>query len=45
MVTPEPDIIKIPRLGVNFVIMGCDGIWEKKSNSEMVKWIDRKISD
>ena len=23
----------------DFIIMGCDGIWEKKSNDEMVEWI------
>ena len=23
----------------DFIIMGCDGIWEKKSNEEMVNWI------
>lgn len=23
----------------DFIIMGCDGIWEKKSNEEMVAWI------
>jgi len=23
----------------DFIIMGCDGIWEKKSNDEMVAWI------
>ena len=24
--------------------MGCDGIWERKSNEQMVKWIDHKIN-
>ena len=23
--------------------MGCDGIWEKKSNEEMVEWIYKEI--
>lgn len=27
--TPEDD----------FIIMGCDGIWEKWSNEEMVEWV------
>lgn len=24
---------------VDFVLMGCDGIWEKKSNEEAVEWV------
>lgn len=24
---------------IDFIIMGCDGIWEKKSNEEMVEWV------
>ena len=25
--------------------MGCDGIWEKKSNEEAVEWIYNKINE
>ena len=25
--------------GVDFILMGCDGIWEKKSNEEAVAWV------
>ena len=28
-----------------FIIMGCDGIWESKSYSEMVDWIQDKITE
>lgn len=39
IVIAVPDIIKIPRKGVEFIIMGCDGIWETKSNTKMIKTI------
>lgn len=25
--------------------MGCDGIWEKKSNEEAVKWVYEQINE
>lgn len=25
--------------GIDFILMGCDGIWEKKSNEEAVSWV------
>ena len=25
--------------------MGCDGIWEVKSNDDMIKWISKRIND
>lgn len=28
---------------IDFIIMGCDGIWEKKSNEEMVEYIYEKL--
>lgn len=30
--------------GVDFILMGCDGIWEKKSNEEAVEWIYGQIN-
>lgn len=27
MISSTPDIMRIPREGVEFIIMGCDGIW------------------
>lgn len=33
-ITPETD----------FIIMGCDGVWEIKSNEEMVAWIYEKLA-
>ena len=31
------------RKGVWFIIMGCDGIWERKSNEVMVEWISSRL--
>ncbi len=39
MISSTPDTLKINREGVEFIIMGCDGIWETKSNEKMVEWI------
>ena len=30
---------------IDFIIMGCDGIWEKKSNVEMVEYIYAKLKE
>jgi serine/threonine protein phosphatase PrpC len=27
MITANPDILKIKNEGLDFIIMGCDGIW------------------
>ena len=29
----------------DFIIMGCDGIWEQKSNDEMVAWVYERIKE
>jgi serine/threonine protein phosphatase PrpC len=39
MITAKPDITKIKNENIDFIIMGCDGIWEIKTNSEMVEWV------
>ena len=41
--TSTPDIIKCKREGVEFILMGCDGIWERKSNEVMVEWVRRRL--
>ena len=28
---------------IDFIIMGCDGIWERKSNEEMVEYVYDKL--
>jgi protein phosphatase 1G len=32
MITAKPDVKKIGLSNVDFVIIGCDGIWECKTN-------------
>ena len=29
---------------LDFVFMGCDGDWERKSNDEMVSWIYSRLA-
>ena len=29
----------------DFIIMGCDGVWETKSNDEMVEWVYAKLKN
>ena len=39
-ITANPDILTVDLQGdEDFIIMGCDGIWETKSNDEMVEYI------
>lgn len=30
---------------IDFIIMGCDGIWEKRTNEEMVAYVYSKMKD
>ena len=32
IITANPEITKIKNEGLDFLIMGCDGIWEEKSS-------------
>jgi serine/threonine protein phosphatase PrpC len=43
MITADPDILKVKNEKIDFIIMGCDGIWEVKQNEEMVKWIGQRL--
>lgn len=45
-VTANPDV-KIEELTgeEDFIIMGCDGIWESKSNEEMVEYIYKRFKE
>ena len=39
-ITAFPDYYEFDlKPDVDFVLMGCDGIWEKKSNEEAVEWV------
>lgn len=43
MITANPDILKIKNQNVDFIIMGCDGIWQVKTNSQMLDWVSKRI--
>lgn len=43
-VTSNPEIKEFDLDGdEDFIIMGCDGIWETKSNEEMVEYIYERL--
>ena len=44
-ITAWPDVkeIDLELAKDEFIIMGCDGIWETKSNEEMVEFVKEKI--
>ena len=44
MITANPDIKKIKNEKIDFIIMGCDGIWQVKTNSQMIDWIAKRIN-
>lgn len=45
-VTANPDVYEYDLTGEeDFIIMGCDGIWETKSNEEMVEYIYAKLKE
>lgn len=44
MITAEPDIISTRlRPGDEFIVLGCDGIWDCLSNEECVKYVRDRI--
>ena len=43
MVTAEPDIRQINRKDIDYIFLGCDGLWESKSCKEMKNWLDDKL--
>lgn len=45
MITANPDIMKIKNQNIDFIIMGCDGIWQVKSNVQMVNYIKKKFDE
>jgi serine/threonine protein phosphatase PrpC len=39
-ITANPDTYEFELTNdIDFILMGCDGIWEKQSNEEAVKWV------
>lgn len=44
-ITANPDTYSFDLTSdTDFILMGCDGIWEKKSNEEAVKWVYEEIN-
>tara|TARA_B110000305_G_scaffold238857_1_gene305230 strand:+ start:1430 stop:1708 length:279 start_codon:yes stop_codon:yes gene_type:complete len=44
MITAEPDLVKVElEEGDEFIVMGCDGIWDCLSNAEAVKYVRDRI--
>mmetsp|Transcript_29110 Transcript_29110/g.52741 ORF Transcript_29110/g.52741 Transcript_29110/m.52741 type:complete len:616 (+) Transcript_29110:126-1973(+) len=44
MITAEPDILSTSlRAGDEFIVLGCDGIWDCLSNEECVKYVYDRI--
>lgn len=45
-ITANPDVFEYEwDKDCDFIIMGCDGVWERKSNEEMVSWVYEKLGD
>lgn len=46
-ITANPDlkVVELDHKNDEFIIMGCDGIWEKWSNQEMVDWIRPRLTE
>lgn len=39
-ITANPDTYSFPLTNdIDFILMGCDGIWEKNSNEDAVEWV------
>lgn len=45
MITANPDITKTKNENVEFIIMGCDGIWEVKTNNDMIDWVRKRLDN
>jgi len=45
-ITANPDVYEYELSSeCDFIIMGCDGVWETKSNEEMVQWVYKRLGD
>jgi protein phosphatase PTC2/3 len=44
-ITANPDTYEFPlENDIDFILMGCDGIWEKKSNEQAVEWVYENLN-
>jgi serine/threonine protein phosphatase PrpC len=44
MVTAMPDISVFPLDSMDFIVIGCDGIWECKTSQEVADFIYKRIN-
>ena len=45
-ITANPDVFEYEfSTDVDFILIGCDGVWETKSNEEMVEWVYKKLDE
>ena len=43
-ITANPDVFEYEFSSeADFILMGCDGVWETKSNEEMCEWVYGKL--
>lgn len=45
MVTAKPDVVRRPLDGTSYIVLGCDGIFEEKSNKEIMNLVKHKPSE
>jgi serine/threonine protein phosphatase PrpC len=45
VISAFPEVKKVRRDGVEFVFMGCDGLWERKSRAAMRNYIGEGLKD
>ena len=43
MITAFPDVMVIQNKNLDFIIMGCDGIWDKLNNEEVISLIWKEL--
>lgn len=44
-ITANPDCFEYDMpADLDFIFMGCDGVWERKSNDDMVAWIYERLN-
>mgnify|MGYP000055954340 CR=1 FL=1 len=45
-ITANPDVLEFDfDAQCDFILMGCDGVWEQKSNDEMVAWVYKELQE
>lgn len=45
MISAFPDIKTYDAIKFDFIVMGCDGIWEVKTNEEICNTVKKKVVD